>query len=289
MFLRASSVMHGMNDEVNMRLFGNLGKYIKITWITFGLGWLAIIGFPGLSGFWSKDKIIEAAFTGDGWHPWVFGTVTLIGAGITAFYMSRMFFMTFHGSQRFNDGTNNGAGQEQNPSESPALMTIPMVILAAGSVALGGLLALGDRFTTWLEPTLGPTAHPEPVLSVPVISVSTIVLMVIGVLIAYRQYAAQEVPVEAPVGSALTRAARNDLYQDTINESLLAHPGVHLTRNLTTIDRGVIDGVVHGLGNGTAKCGEILRRLQNGQVRTYGATMAIATVVALVVVLITRV
>src|SRR5690625_7706393 len=76
--------MHGMKDEVDMRLFGNLGKYMKITWVTFGLGWLAIIGFPGLSGFWSKDKIIEAAFTGDGWQPWVFGSVTLLGAGITA-------------------------------------------------------------------------------------------------------------------------------------------------------------------------------------------------------------
>src|SRR5690625_6887015 len=200
--------MHGMKDEVDMRLFGNLGKYMKITWVAVGRGWLAIIGFAGLRGCWSKHRIIEAAFTGDGWQRRVFGRVTLLGAGITAFYMSRMFFMTFHGSQRFNDGTNNGAGQEQNPSESPALMTIPMVILAAGSVALGGLLALGDRFTTWLEPTLGPTAHPEPVLSIPVISIATIVLMAIGVFIAYRQYAAQAVPVEAPVGSALTRAAR---------------------------------------------------------------------------------
>ncbi|HLR57801.1 MAG TPA: NADH-quinone oxidoreductase subunit L [Beutenbergiaceae bacterium] len=288
MFLGAGSVMHGMNDEVNMRLFGNLGKYMKITWITFGLGWLAIIGFPGLSGFWSKDKIIEAAFTGDGWQPWVFGTVTLIGAGITAFYMSRLFFMTFHGKERFNDGENDGAGQVQDPHESPALMTIPMIILAVGSVGLGALLALGDRFTTWLEPSVGATPHPEPVLSIPVITTLTLVLVALGVFIAWRQYVASEVPVLAPRGSVLTRAARVDLYQDTVNETIFAHPGVHLTRNLTGADRGVIDGAIHGIASGTAKLGEGLRRFQNGQVRTYGATMAVGTILALVVVLIAR-
>ncbi len=288
LFLGAGSVMHGMNDEVDMRLFGNLSKYMKVTWITFGLGWLAIIGFPGLSGFWSKDKIIEAAFTGEGWQPWVFGSVTLVAAGITAFYMSRMFFMTFHGTERFNDGSNNGAGQVQRPHESPALMTVPMIILAVGSVGLGALLAMGDRFTTWLEPSLGATAHPDPVISIPVITVATLVLMVLGVFIAWRQYAAAKVPVVAPEGSALTRAARADLYQDTINETLIGHPGARLARTLTKTDRGVIDGFVNGLGSGTGKLGESLRRLQNGQVRSYGATLAVGTVIALVVVLITR-
>ena len=91
MFLGAGSVMHGMNDQVDMRRFGGLSAVMKITWVTFGLGWLAIIGFPRLSGFWSKDKIIEAAFVGDGWRPWVFGCAALIGAGITAFYMTRLF------------------------------------------------------------------------------------------------------------------------------------------------------------------------------------------------------
>src|SRR5690606_15399500 len=142
----AGSVMHGMNDEVNMRGFGALSKYMKITWITFGLGWLAIIGFPGLSGFWSKDKIIEAAFVGEGWQPWVFGTVTLVAAGITAFYMSRLFFMTFHGKARWNDGKNEQPGPEQHPHESPLLMTIPMIVLSVGSLGLGGFLMIGDRF-----------------------------------------------------------------------------------------------------------------------------------------------
>ena len=106
---------------------------------------------PPFSGFWSKDAIIEAAFVGEGWRPWVFGTVTLLGAGITAFYMSRLFFMTFHGKRRWNNGHSWGGerdtGPVQHPHESPLLMTVPMVVLAVGSAALGGLLALGDGFT----------------------------------------------------------------------------------------------------------------------------------------------
>ena len=103
MFLGAGSVMHGMNDQVNMRGFGRLSGVMKITWVTFGLGWLAILGVFPFSGFWSKDKIIEAAFIGEGWRPWVFGGTALIGAGVTAFYMSRLFFMTFHGKKRWNE------------------------------------------------------------------------------------------------------------------------------------------------------------------------------------------
>ena len=104
MFLGAGSVMHGMNDEVDMRRFGGLAMFMRITWVTFGLGWLAILGVPPFSGFWSKDKIIESAFVGEGWQPWVLGGAALIGAGITAFYMTRLFFMTFHGEKRWDRG-----------------------------------------------------------------------------------------------------------------------------------------------------------------------------------------
>ena len=132
MFLGAGSVMHGMSDQVDMRRFGNLSKFMKITWITFGLGWLAILGLPPFSGFWSKDKIIEAAFVGEGWRPWVFGLAAMIGAGVTAFYMSRLFFMTFQGKARWTD--------DQHPHESPATMTVPMMVLALGSAGLGLIL-----------------------------------------------------------------------------------------------------------------------------------------------------
>ncbi|MDD9205960.1 NADH-quinone oxidoreductase subunit L, partial [Georgenia sp. 10Sc9-8] len=192
MFLGAGSVMHGMNDQVDMRRFGNLSAYLKITWLTFAAGWLAIIGIPPFSGFWSKDLIIESAFaSGEGVQPWVFGTVALLGAGITAFYMSRLFFMVFHGKERW---TTAAEGAEQHPHEAPALMTVPMIILAVGSVALGGLLAIGDSFVTWLEPVTGHAEHHDPVLPIPVIMGLTVVLALAGAGLAWKMYAAGRVP-----------------------------------------------------------------------------------------------
>ena len=101
LFLGAGSVMHGMNDEVDMRKYGGLRKYMPITFVTFGLGYLAIIGFPGLSGFFSKDKIIEAAFAKGGTEGWILGGVALLGAAITAFYMTRVMLLTFFGEKRW--------------------------------------------------------------------------------------------------------------------------------------------------------------------------------------------
>lgn len=288
MFLGAGSVMHGMEDDVNMRNFGGLSKYMKITWITFGLGWLAIIGVPPFSGFWSKDKIIEAAFVGEGWQPWVFGGVTLLGAGITAFYMSRLFFMTFHGKARWDDEGRNGL-VKRNPKESPALMTIPMVILAIGSVGLGGLLMMGDRFITWLEPVTGAVEHLEPVIPIPAIMTSTLAVVVLGGLLAWRQYGANEVPVAVPEGSALTRAARADLYQDSVNEAVFARPGVHLTRTLTATDVTVVDGAVNGLGRLTERLGQVLRKTQSGYIRSYSATVYVGALVVVLLVLVTRI
>ncbi|GAB2974488.1 MAG TPA: NADH-quinone oxidoreductase subunit L [Actinotalea caeni] len=289
MFLGAGSVMHGMNDEVNMRGFGGLSRYMRVTWITFGLGWLAILGIPPFSGFWSKDKIIEAAFVGEGWQPWVLGGAALIGAGITAFYMSRLFFMTFHGEPRFNDGKNDQPGPEQHPHESPALMTVPMIVLALGSAALGGVLMVGESFFHWLEPVTGHVEHHEPVVPVPVLIAATLVLVALGVFLAWRQYWAARVPVTAPAGSVLTRAARRDLYQDVVNEAVFARPGTHLVRTMTYADTAVVDGAVNGLGAGAVGWGERLRKVQNGFVRSYGALMAVGVVLVLVAVLATRI
>ncbi len=127
MFLGAGSVMHGMNDDVDMRHYGALRKAMPFTFATFALGYLAIIGFPGFSGFFSKDKIIEAAF---GENFWV-GIGALLGAGVTAFYMTRLMMMTFFGDQRWKE--------DVHPHESPKVMTYPLIALAALSL-LGGLL-----------------------------------------------------------------------------------------------------------------------------------------------------
>ncbi len=271
MFLGAGSVMHGMNDQVDMRRFGGLSGVMKITWVTFGLGWLAILGVPPFSGFWSKDKIIEAAFAGDGWRAWVFGLTALIGAGITAFYMSRLFFMTFHGKKRWTD--------DVDPHESPLTMTIPMMVLAVGSAFLGLILATVAPISTWLEPTLGHAAHPEPVLPVPVLIAATILVVAVGGVWAWLVYGRDEVPVVAPTGSALTRAARRDLYQDELTETLLMWPGIKLTRGLLETDREIVDGSVTGLAGAVGRTAGWLRQAQNGFARSYALTM-LAGVVA---------
>ena len=282
LFLGAGSVMHGMGDQVDMRRFGDLARYMRITWVTMALGWLAIIGVPPFSGFWSKDRIVEAAYSHDGsWEPWVFGTVALVGVGVTAFYMSRLFFMTFHGERRWADGSGAGPaeGAVQHPHESPRLMTWPMIALAAGSALLGGLLAIGGAFTTWLEPVTGHVEHEEPVVPVPAIMVVTFLLIIAGAFLAWRQYAAAPVAVVPPRGSVLTRAARRDLYQDAVSEAALMRPGQYLTRSLVYGDRAVVDGGVSGVARAVAGGGELLRKLQNGFVRSYALTMALGVVV----------
>ena len=265
LFLGAGSVMHGMNDQIDMRRYGGLATFMKITWATFGLAWLAIIGFPGLSGFWSKDKIIEAAFVGDGWRPWVFGLAALVGAGITAFYMTRLFFMTFHGERRWAD--------EAHPHESPLVMTVPLLVLAAGSALLGLLLGPTGAIQDWLQPVVGEHPEENPVLAVPVLTTLTVVLVLAGVALAYQMYLRERVPVTAPLGSVPTRAARRDLYQDTINESLFMRPGQYLTRSLVFLDNRGVDGAVNGLAALIGGTSGRIRRLQTGFVRSYALSM----------------
>ncbi len=282
MFLGAGSVMHGMNDSVDMRRFGNLSGAMKITWATFGLGWLAILGVPPFSGFWSKDAIIETAFaTGEGWRPWVFGGAALMGAGITAFYMSRLFFMTFQGRKRWPD--------EAHPHESPRLMTYPMMILALGSGLLGGFLVMGGRFTSWLEPVTGGGEEHHPVIPKYPLMALTLALVALGVFLAWRQYWQAEVPQTAPRGSVLTRAARRDLYQDDVNEAVFMRPGQYLTRFLVFADTRGVDGAVGGLAAGIGGLAGRLRRWQSGLVRSYAMSMLAGVVVLVLGVLAVRI
>jgi NADH-quinone oxidoreductase subunit L len=276
MFLGAGSVMHGMDDQVDMRRFGNLSGAMKITWVTFGIGWLAILGVWPFSGYWSKDRIIEAAFIGQGWRPWVFGSAALIGAGITAFYMSRLFFMTFQGKKRWP--------KDAHPHESPRRMTVPMIILAIGSAFLGLILGPTNAIQNWLGPVFGPHADGEPVIAASVLIAITLLVVAGGVGLAWLQYWRDAVPVGAPVGSLLTRAARRDLYQDDVNEALLMRPGLHLTRSLVFFDNKGVDGAVGGLAALIGGTSARVRRVQNGFVRSYALTMLAGVVVILGVV-----
>ena len=261
LFLGAGSVMHGMNDEVNMRRYGALRAVMPATFVTFIIGYLAIIGIPPFAGFFSKDKIIEAALGDNVW----LGSFAILGAGITAFYMTRVVLMTFFGEKRWHE--------DAHPHESPRVMIIPMALLSIGSIVLGFVLINGDRIVHWLEPVVGP--QEEHHLAISPLAVTGIILTVtlIGVAISYSMYGRKPVPVEPPVGSVLTRAARQDFYQDALNESVAMRPGQYLTRFLVFFDNRVVDGVVNGtaaiFGGGSSR----LRRWQTGFVRTYALSM----------------
>ncbi|MER5372361.1 NADH-quinone oxidoreductase subunit L [Streptomyces sp. NPDC002553] len=286
LFLGAGSVMHGMNDEVDMRKYGGLRKYMPITFVTFGLGYLAIIGFPGLSGFFSKDKIIEAAFAKGGAEGWILGGCALLGAAITAYYMTRVMLMTFFGEERWKNqptrspeapsaepaAEHHGEHGEPHPHESPKVMTAPMIVLAVGSVFAGGFFSIGERFVHWLEPVTG-FEHGHPPVSALTVTMSTVAVMILGVAVAYAQYGRRPVPVVAPRGSLLTRAARRDLFQDDFNHVVLVRGGEHLTRSLVYVDHTLVDGVVNGTAASVGGLSGRMRKLQNGFARSYAVSM----------------
>ena len=274
LFLGAGSVMHGMNDDVDMRHFGGLRKHMPITFITFGLGYLALIGFPFLSGYYSKDAIIEAATAQPGWRGVVMGGLAMLAAGLTAFYMTRLVLMTFFGKERWKE-IKAPDGHDYHPHESPAVMTIPMIILAIGSVAAGFLLTQSHTLANWLAPTVGPLAEQPGGATIPesLVSVGTLVLSALGVVIAYLLVGRRPTPVERPEPvSWPVRAARRDLYANAINETLIARPGVWLSRALVFVDNKGVDGLVNGIAAGLGGSSGRLRKMQTGFVRSYALT-----------------
>ncbi|MBI2245557.1 MAG: NADH-quinone oxidoreductase subunit L [Nocardioides sp.] len=276
MFLGAGSVMHGMNDDVDMRHYGALRKMMPVTFLTFAMGYLAIIGFPGFSGFWSKDKIIETALADN----WLVGLCAIIGAGVTGFYMTRMMLMTFFGDDRRWE-------KDVHPHESPSVMTVPLVVLAALSV-LGGLMLAGDWIQDFLAPVVGVGAHDDP--PVPALLVTAIIVVVVGagVALAWMLFGRREVPRTAPQDvSFVTRAAREELYGNQINDGLVVNPGRHLVGGLLTIDKHVVDGTFTGGPVALGAFAGVARRVQNGFVRTYALSLlggALIVVLALLAV-----
>ena len=286
LFLGAGSVMHAMDDEVNMRHYGGLRKVLPITFVTFGLGYLAIIGIPPLAGFFSKDGIIEAALGAGGVKGVILGGATILGAGITAFYMTRVMLMTFFGEKRWPVRASEATGErhELHPHESPAVMTWPMILLAIGSVTAGGALAIGGTLEHWLEPVVG--AHEiHHVLPVWVVTVIVLSVVAVGIGIAYRMYGSRAVPEQVPAGSSLTVAARRDLYGDAFNEKVLMRPGANFTRGLVELDDEAVEGAAGGLAVAVSRTSEGLRQLQTGFARSYALSMLAGTVLVLAMIL----
>ncbi len=279
MFLGAGSVMHGMKDEVNMRKYGGIGKFMPITALTFGLGYLAIIGVPPFAGFYSKDKIIETAFNAGGVQGVLFGSAALLGAVITAFYMTRLMLMTFFGNKRWAEGS--------EPHESPFLMWAPMAVLAVGSVASGYLLYSGKAIVKWLAPVVDKDHHEHAEFLPPiVVTTLAVVAVIIGVSIAFIKYRG-ELSERAPSEvSIFTRVTRRDLLQDDANEFLFMRPGQKLTQLLVKTDESVIDGAVRAVGSSALGSARGMRKLQTGYVRNYALLILIGALVALFAALV---
>lgn len=275
MFLGAGSVMHAMNDEVDMRKYGGLRGVMLITFGTFLLGYLAILGVPPFAGFYSKDLIIEAAFD----RSIVAGVATLLGAGITAFYMSRLILMTFFSNKRWED--------DAHPHESPLSMTIPMILLAIGSVASGYLLTFNDSLKHWLAPVTG-YEKPEPPIDVPVLIGITLTVVALGVAVAIKLYLKEAAAVAPAKVSVFTQAARKDLYGDSINEAVFMRGGQKVVAGTAAVDNGVMEGAVRFIGRITLGLSNIVRSTQTGYTRNYALAMLLGVALMLLLAAIVR-
>ncbi len=275
LFLGAGSVIHGMNGEQDMRRYGALRKVMVVTWLTFMAAYLAIIGIPPFSGFWSKDDIIHAAFEVN-----VFvGVCAIIAAGITGFYMTRMVIMTFFGKARWPD--------DAHPHESKAVMTIPLIILALGSMFTGLALLFWGDIIDWLTPVTGLEQSPLPFPTI-LLEIATLIVVLVGVAIAIGMYR-KNVPIEAPQDvNILTKAARNSMYDDAINDVLVVQPTYSVSRALIGVDNRGIDAVVNGLAAFVGGSGERLRRWQTGFARSYALAMVGGAVLVVVVLAVVR-
>jgi NADH-quinone oxidoreductase subunit L len=280
LFLGSGSIIHAMHEEQDMRRYGGLRSALPITFVTFGLGYLAIIGVPPFAGFYSKDAIIEAALNSGGVQGYMLGGAALVGAGITAFYMTRVMLMTFFGEKRWAPGA--------HPHEAPALMTGPLIVLAFGSVFAGGLFAIGGTLQHWLEPVVGALEEPTHPLPAWVSTALALSVVAVGIAVAYRMYGGKkEIPTVAPAQvSVLTTAARADLYGDAFNEEVFMRPGAQLTHALVEVDDEGVDGSVNALAALVSRTSDRLRGLQTGFARSYalsmlaGATLVIAAILA---------
>ena len=287
LFLGAGSVMHAMHDEIDMRRMGGLARHLPITFVIFTTGYLALVGFPFLSGYYTKDAIIEAAFGAGGWQGWTFGGLAMLAAGITAFYMTRLLLMTFFGEERWRN-LQSPDGQSYHPHESPPVMWVPMVPLAIGSLVAGYFLISGERLAHWLEPSVGTLVHSEAApFPAELVPLFTVLISAAGALVAWLVVGKQRVPVQRPQRVSLpVAAARADLYANTINEALIARPGTWLTRALVFVDNKGVDGVVNGTAALLGGTSGRLRRLQTGFVRSYALGMLGGSVVVIALLLV---
>ncbi len=271
LFLGAGSVIHGLGDEQDMRRMGALRAAMPITAVTFIVGWLAIAGVPPLSGFWSKDEILLAAWE-QHWLLWAVGLVTAL---LTAYYMSRQTFLVFFGGQRWDEGA--------HPHESPATMTLPLVLLA-GAAAIGGIINLplvGDWLVLehFLEPVLAHEHHFESETWQKLLFAFVAVLAaLIGITIAVLAWLRSRIPTDRLEPALL----ENAFYVDSTISKLVGGPGTKAFEAAATADRRFVDGAVNGVARLVRMLGEAIRPLQSGYLRHYASGVAVGAIILVV-------
>ncbi len=271
LFLGAGSVIHGLGDEQDMRRMGALRAVMPVTAVTFIVGWLAIAGVPPLSGFWSKDEILLAARE-QHWLLWAVGLVTAL---LTAYYMSRQTFLVFFGGQRWDDSA--------HPHESPATMTLPLVLLA-GAAAIGGVMNLplvGDWLVLehFLEPTLAHAHHfTTPTWQKLLLAFGAVLAAVVGITVAALAWLRSRISTDKLEPALL----ENAFYVDSTISNFVGGPGTKAFEAAAAADRRFVDGAVNGVAKLVRMLGEAVRPLQSGYLRHYASGVAVGAVVLVV-------
>jgi len=281
LFLGAGSIMHAMSGELDIQKMGGLKNYMPVTYWTFLIASLSIAGIPGLAGFFSKDEILWLAYNGGalGRIVWAMGTLV---AALTAFYSFRIIFLVFHGKFK---GTHE---QEHHLHESPASMTVPLVLLAAGAVSAGwaGIsetLGGGDFIGHFLQPVLGhPHVHAGSGEEWLVMGIS-IACAAGGILISWIFYSLKpEMPGKfAAAYKGIYKVLWNKYYVDELYDSIIVKPVMWLAESILmpVTDGKIIEGVVNGVPKMIAGFGGRLRKLQSGYMQDYALSMAIGLVI----------
>jgi NADH-quinone oxidoreductase subunit L len=286
LFLGAGSVIHAMSNEQDMRRMGGLRKALPITFLTMLIGCLAISGIPPFAGFFSKDEILSHVYE----HSKVMWAIGLFTSFLTAFYMFRLLFLTFFGEFR---GTEE---QRHHLHESPASMTLPLIVLAILS-AVGGFMGapmfvgkhyLGDYLApifTYSRQILPAAFNTEPEHNTELMLMGISVLVaVIGIVFAYVMYVAR---AQRPAEDDAQRSAPENLvyhkyYIDELYDGLIVKPVMALSNGLYRfVENGVIDPIANGFGRVTLAGGQLLRFVQTGSVETYLLLMVLGIVLIL--------
>ena len=282
LFLGSGSVIHGLHGEQDIDRMGALRKFMPITFATFLIGWLAIAGVPPFASFWSKGDVLDSVYRH---YPalWVLGIITAI---LTAYYMSRLFFLVFTGKARFDEPAADGRPAIHDPHESPKVMTIPLVVLAVGTLLVAGIdlpWMHAHTLKTFLEPVFTTNLYdPNESSGLQVILAAVDAIMaVIGIAVAWVAWRnGPDRPLLEP------KFLANVWYWDNFYDAIIGRPGQRLAQEAARADVAVIDGAVMGAAAVVTKRAQALRRIQTGQVRQYALFIAAGLVAILVFLLV---